>query len=852
MIAPAARRPRRRGDRPVPPTARLLALTLLAALLTTLLGPLAPWSPAAHADTRDGEDEARPLVVVGFTGVRWDDVSPEATPSLWRLGVGTGVGNLVVRSVRSTTCPADGWLAVSSGARAADLAAADRTTDDSGLTCRPLEEASTDGAATGATVPGWADYAAASASSSYDSRPGLLGDELRAAGVTATAIGPGAAIALATSNGAVAGTALPRPEDAAALEHAVRDAMADSAVLVVDVGSVRDWVAQPGSAAADEPSEADRAAFRAQQVAVVDALVGEVLSGVAEAAGDARDRPLVVAASLADSGSSPALQVIAADGLGPGTLTSTSTRQPGYVQATDLTPWFLRTAGIARLTTPSASLVGSAPYVVGGAGTTDAGEDRIAALVDANDHAQAQRPLVAPFYLLLVILNVILYAGVALGLSRQTATRLGRWFARWRRTDPATVSPTRERPRVLRTLRVVAVAMAAIPVSTFLANLLPWWRVEPAGLALAVATLAICAVVTAGALVAAAAAGRRRASRHAVDAVAGSPAQAPAPAPAAGSDVTGSARPAPSIPGLLVPMGVVAGLTALVLAVDVATGARLQLSAVMGVPVLVAGRFYGFNNTAFALFTTACILLCLAVTNHLVRRGQRAGAAAIVAIVGLLATVLDGAPGIGADFGGPPAIIPAFALLALMAAGVRITWGRVLAVVGAAVAATAALAVLDYLRPAEDRTHLGGFVQTVLDGGAWDVVGRKLEANLRILANNRPLTILAIAGVALVVLLLARPVRSAITSPGGGRFSWLSAGARLSELGDVVPMLRPGFVALAVALGIGFAVNDSGIAIPAYGVALAVPLLLATCASWLLTLAPSEEPAQASAGDGER
>ncbi|MES6118678.1 hypothetical protein U6M47_12515, partial [Cutibacterium acnes] len=80
------------------------------------------------------------------------------------------------------------------------------------------------------------------------------------------------------------------------------------------------------------------------------------------------------------------------------------------------------------------------------------------------------------------------------------ALELADAYARWRRTDPATVSPTRERPRVLRTLRVVAVAMAAIPVSTFLANLLPWWRVEPAGLALAVATLAICAVVTAGAL----------------------------------------------------------------------------------------------------------------------------------------------------------------------------------------------------------------------------------------------------------------------------------------------------------------------------------------------------------------
>ena len=52
-------------------------------------------------------------------------------------------------------------------------------------------------------------------------------------------------------------------------------------------------------------------------------------------------------------------------------------------------------------------------------------------------------------------------------------------------------------------------------------------------------------------------------------------------------------------------------------------------------------------------------------------------------------------------------------------------------------------------------------------------------------------------------------------------------------------MLRPGLVSLAVTLGIGFALNDSGIAIPALGVALAVPLLVAACATWMLRVLPS-------------
>ena len=47
-------------------------------------------------------------------------------------------------------------------------------------------------------------------------------------------------------------------------------------------------------------------------------------------------------------------------------------------------------------------------------------------------------------------------------------------------------------------------------------------------------------------------------------------------------------------------------------------------------------------------------------------------------MIGVLATIVDGAPGLGADFGGPPAIVPAFTVLALLVAGVRVTWWRAL------------------------------------------------------------------------------------------------------------------------------------------------------------------------------
>ncbi|WP_148059551.1 hypothetical protein [Salana multivorans] len=808
---------------------RVLALVLAAALLLgTVVGAIAVLGAPARADESsdsagDGSPTgARPLVLLGTSGLQWEDLDPELTPVLWAAAQDGAIGSLVVRNQRTTTCPAEGWLAVSSGSRSVDLPADERVTEIGGQRCRQLVEpdpATADGV--GSPVPGWADYATAAGDSSYAARIGLLGDEIAADGLRASAVGPGAAIALATADGAVAGRAIPRPADPADLEDLVAELVASQDVVVVDLGSVQDWVAPRLEDGSVDPSVVapDPDEHRAAQVAAIESAAAAALAGVAAAldadpAGAGRTLtadPLVVVASLGDSGRTPALQVLLARSAGtstlPGTLTTSSTRQHGYVLSTDLLPWFLDTLGLEVRAASGAVLVGAPPRVVVGDATPEAGDARIAGLVDDNTHAQAQRPILAPFYLLLVIANVVLYALVALGLTRPATTRLGALLGRWLHVDGGDEPLSIIRPRILRGVRTVSVALASVPVATLLTNLLPWWRFSPPALGLALYSAVFVALITALALA------------------------------------------GPWRDGILAPLGIVSGLTALVIGLDVVTGATLQLSAVMGVPVLVAGRFYGFNNTAFALFTTACILLVVAVTNPLVRAGRRRLAALVVAAVGLVATVLDGAPSIGADFGGPPAIVPAFALLTLMALGVRLTWRRVATVLLAGAVAVGGFAFLDYLRPPASRSHLGRFVETLLDGGAWDVVLRKLEANLRILANNRPLTILALAGVLLVVFVLARPVSKALTEPGGGRFGWLSGGAPISQMGDVTPMLRPGLVALAVAMGIGFAVNDSGIAIPAYGVALAVPLLLAACASWMLTrtevmvVAPPAAPA---------
>ncbi|GAA2721452.1 hypothetical protein [Cellulomonas aerilata] len=768
------------------------------------------------------EPDERRVVVVGVTGLRWDDVGALTTPALWGLAQDGTVGTVAARSIRSSACPADGWLALSAGARSADLPG------EAPGECRRLRLPPV-----GEPVPGWADYLQSADEEDFDARPGVLGQAVRDAGVTATGFGGGAAIALAGPDGLPVGDLAPLP-GAGTLGDRVGEALTTSELVVLDAGAVRD----PGHALVDraasgidedgdglpdpdaepvpEPpagEEADLTApdavtepSRLDQVRAVDAHLGAVLAAVAAADHDTT----VVVASLADSGPSPHLQLAAA--LGPGAtqdaapfagglLSSRSTRQPGFVMTTDLAPTVLTALG-ARDRAPEGALVGSPVSLVPGPATADG---RVAAMVDEDRHAWAVRPLVGPFFGVLILANLVLYALVTLGLNGAVLESLGSGLNRVLPGRPGrgVAGALRSRPGpMLSGLRVAGVAVASVPVSTFLANLVPWWRAQPPSTVLAALVVAWVAAVTGLALL-------PRWKRW-----------------------------------LLGPLGVVAAVTAVVVAADVVTGGRLQISSLMGVQPLVGARFYGFNNQAFALFAATTVLLAAALANPLVQRGRRRQAAALVAVVGVVATVLDGMPGLGSDFGGPPALVPGFAVLALLAAGVRIGWAKALAVLVAGAVVVTGFAVVDWTRPPDSRTHLGRFVQTVLDGGLWPVLTRKAAQNLEILFGNG-LTLLAIAGIALVVLVLGRPLRTAASAPDGGPFGWLSAGAPLTRLGTDAPMLRPGLIALAVTLGIGFALNDSGVVIPAVGISVAVPLLAAACAGWMLSVRP--DPARTPA-----
>ena len=160
----------------------------------------------------------RHVVVVGISGLRWSDVSPSATPTLWRLAGQGSVGSLVDYAVLPLTCPADAWLTLNAGARA--------QSDHTNAACGAFPAVNPAG--TGAVVPALGTLEAYN--NQFHNNPdwGLLAQQ---APGCATAVGPGAALALADKTGHVA-SYLP---SAAGLTAGV---LARCPLTVVDLGNL--------------------------------------------------------------------------------------------------------------------------------------------------------------------------------------------------------------------------------------------------------------------------------------------------------------------------------------------------------------------------------------------------------------------------------------------------------------------------------------------------------------------------------------------------------------------------------------------------------------------------------------
>jgi len=181
----------------------------------------------------------------------------------------------------------------------------------------------------------------------------------------------------------------------------------------------------------------------------------------------------------------------------------------------------------------------------------------------------------------------------------------------------------------------------------------------------------------------------------------------------------------------LSPLTWILAATVALLALDVATGARLQTSSLLGYSLHTAARFTGFGNTAFATLAATTVILGAVHVSYAPRRRE-----AVMATACLFAfvVVIDGSPSLGSDVGGILTLVPVFGLTLLVLSGRRVSARALVAAGAVTLAALAFAAGLDLLRPASTRTHLGRLVADVgANGfGAFSTtVSRKLAVNFR-------------------------------------------------------------------------------------------------------------------------
>lgn len=812
----------------------VLVLLVVIGMILAVVGPAlataaptAPESEAAPASQQasqpasDAASSSRsssrpaPVVVLATNNLTWADLQEQASregtgedsassgagPAADRLLAFAGRGepmNLSVRTPADRTCPADAWLTLGRGRRASAVEAA----------------ASCAGPTT--AVP--------------RSTPlvGALGQD-----VSIQAVGPGTQLA----TGAPGGSAN-RPTPVA---PSVADALvADADLTIVDTASA--------------------ASTDAERIAALD----EALRTVQE---QARPGTRIVVASLADDEApGPQLAVLpagtrSARGTSGGLVVGDSTHQAGLVQLTDLTPTLVSALAGRRdpafdghaLTLPETGRAGVATAGAG-AGTGDA---RISRLADDALHARASQATVMRAGALLMGLAVALLVWAAVALRDPKASR---------------------REVLRRRVTWVAVCLSGLPTALLLVNAAPWWRVgaragSPSGWASLVAEVA-AALVAAGivGLVAGIVAlVRRRKRRH--------PAASPSPSPSAvgaataatavpepvGSPNTPSARgeaaadpppdeaggPEPALPS---PPRNGASLTALLVAaaiplawlVDAAAGAPLAFNNPLGMNAVVAGRFYGVSNTAFALVAGALVVVIASAWEVL--GGGRRSALLVTALLGGAALLVDGAPQLGADVGGALTLVPTLAFLAAGLADLRLTWRRWLAIGAATVLVVGGFAVVDLIRPGGP-THLGRFARQVADGSAAGVLGRKAYALVGPFITKPVMAAALACAVVIVAAALwwgRRQVRS--WRSGTSPYAWLApaphgdisrvggqeSGPSTREMSPSARWVTTALKSLGVLTLVAVLVNDSGVTMAGFILAAAAPALLA------LTLAGSE------------
>ncbi|HET9647896.1 MAG TPA: hypothetical protein VFP34_06650 [Microlunatus sp.] len=234
-----------------------------------------------------------------------------------------------------------------------------------------------------------------------------------------------------------------------------------------------------------------------------------------------------------------------------------------------------------------------------------------------------------------------------------------------------------------------------------------------------------------------------------------------------------------------------AALTVAAFTADAALGAVMQPGSLLNSRPIFGLRWYGFGNVTFAAYASAGLLLAGYVAHRFRAAGRPRAAVVAVAAIGFGIVVCEGWPSMGTDFGGVIALTPPLVWLLFAISGAKVSWPKLVLAGLGAVVAIVVISVLDWRRGPGARSHLGNFVQRVIDGDAWDIVVRKGVASIQTIVSPLGLISLVVGiGVWIAILRWAVP--------------------RIERLyGTIRPVAIAG---LAVAV-LGTVLNDGGISV---------------------------------------
>lgn len=795
--------------------------------------------PMPSNDMHPGKASARnaPVLFIGVNGLRWDAITlleqnrsfARHFPRVARLLDNAAEANLIVRSKNYRACPADGWLALSSINRIAWKSSA--TLDG----CPSIPAPSPAHNQPGMKLPDWEKVIAPVRHTSAGQYVGMLSTILRSKHIKTTAIGRGAAWALASPNGHLEVPYIPASNDDTLLANSIARAVDDSHVTVVDM-TLR--TVPPSSIIPSDLAGIVRDNKESQDIV----MTVRNLQRIEKILSTVNTRTSLVIASLADGYTASRAQVVAVSASPltlygknaqerwesesgaprPHQLYSATSRKKGIVLTPNLTMVVPTLAlGQPLAVDESVSPESSQPHnVVAAMPVTASAADFHAQLADRARHAAGGRAARGPFTITFVSLVVMTMILVPWTWARRRASALAATASGDDALSPATDQPApapfaqiadkphadilarigRQRRFMLRFWLVAGLWIAAIPGSAFIANLLPWWRFGPQWTETAGTTLVARALISNWLVAAVIAAVSLLVGRLAKNAL------------------------APAI--------TLSAITTAALVIDPIVGSPMPLDSAIATASVFASRFYGVGNTQFAIMTTSALMLSCLVGAMLIGRGKRTTAALFAAAVMLVVIVADGAVWWGADFGGPPATIIGSGILILALLNKRIRGRHLAALVGVATIVPLTVSFVDWLRPPMDRTHLGQFFQAMLDGRAMGVITRKLTS--MILADGWQVWqvgLLTVAGLA-VLAIAYWPLKSSHTRTEA--LSWLHPQGRPWRLLHINPCMKPLLLSWSATMFVATLINDSVILIPLIAAGYFVPALASLAAAWLL------------------